>query len=175
MNSAAIAKLLKTLSPDIIELNEDVLLNAGKRRPLLRRTPLTSAGVTGIDSATPVTPELTPELTPEPSNKRKILEDRFLGNWTMLGGPQLQREYRFDTERRWRFDFVVVGVMIAFEIQGGLYAPQTGHRSQEGVERDYEKLNAAQMAGWQVFQISSKSVNDTKLLQKLIDYCLRLT
>lgn len=154
MNTSAVARLLKTLSPDIIELNEAELLGLGKRRPMPRLTPL--------------------EAQAPPSSARTVLEDRFLGNWTALGGPQLQREYRFDTIRRWRFDFALVPCKIAFEIQGGLYAPQSGHRSQEGVERDYEKLNAAQLQGWQVFQFSSKAVGDANLIQRMIDYCLSL-
>jgi very-short-patch-repair endonuclease len=105
------------------------------------------------------------------TSARTVLEDRFLGNWTALGGPQLAREYRFDTIRRWRFDFALAGCKIAIEINGGLYAPQTGHRSMAGVERDYEKLNAAQLQGWQVFQISSKAVGDVPFLEKLIEYC----
>lgn len=153
MNSAALARLLKTLSPDIIELNEDVLQSVGKRRPLRRVTPLES------------------EPTPAPVNPRTVLEERFLRNWTLLDGCKLQREYRFDDVRRWRFDFAIPNIKVAFEIQGGLYAPQTGHRSKEGVERDMEKLNAAQLQGWQVFQISSKAMGDANFMQKLIDYC----
>lgn len=162
MRLESIAEIFKHFSPDIIELNAD-LFAVPKVKPRLRTTPL----------LTEEKQETAPVLTG--GSNRQVLEDRFYSNWQHLGGPVLQREYRFDSIRRWRFDFALVASKIAFEIQGGLYAPQTGHRSQEGVERDMEKLNAAQLAGWHVFQISSKSISDTNLLQKLIDFTTQVT
>lgn len=158
MNSSAVARLLKQLSPDIIELNEETLLNAAKRRPMLRQKPLEDPG------------EVAPGAEGKKSDRARILEDKFLANWTALGGPILIREFRFDTARRWRFDFALPDLRIAFEIQGGLYAPQTGHRSLEGVQRDYEKINAAQLQGWKVFQLSSHALQDANYLQILIDF-----
>jgi hypothetical protein len=111
------------------------------------------------------------ETTP---SKRKILEDQFHAQWQTLGGETLTREYRFDESgRKWRFDFAIPGKRIAFEIQGGLYKAKSGHRSKEGVTRDYEKLNAAQLAGWKVFQVTSANIKDAAFLAQLIDFCAK--
>lgn len=104
------------------------------------------------------------------NGNRKKLEDDFAFNWTALEGPLLIREFIFHDTRRWRFDFAVPSKKIAIEIQGGLYAAQSGHRSKEGVERDYEKINEALFGGWQVFQITSDNIKDTRFLQRLIGY-----
>lgn len=100
----------------------------------------------------------------------KVLEDRFAASWEYLGGMPLQREYKFHPKRRWRFDFAHVPTKTAFEIMGGLYQAQSGHRSKEGVSRDYEKMNAAQEMGWQVFSVTSANLNDAGFIEGLINY-----
>jgi hypothetical protein len=104
---------------------------------------------------------------------RKILEDRFLAMWESQSGPALEREYRFHPKRRWRFDFAHLPTKTAFEIQGGLYTAQSGHRSQEGVRRDYEKLNAAQALGWTVFQVTSQDIQNVVTMERFIKHVRR--
>lgn len=147
MRFANLAELLKRKSPDVVIMEEDADAN------------LRHAGSGGF----------APVKLPG-RDRRTILEDRFLAHWQSLGGCQLQREYRFDEKRMWRFDFAIPILMVAIEVQGGLYAPQSGHRSKEGVEKDYEKLNAAQQQGWKVFQITATNLDDAAYLQKLIDF-----
>lgn len=142
-----LSQLRGSISPDVIIEGED-----GKPQ---RRPP--AEGAQGVSVA--------------PSN-RKILEDRFMGVWQQLEGPELVREHRFHATRRWRFDFAYLQGRIAFEIQGGIYSPQSGHRSFEGVQRDYEKINAAQLLGWQVFQLTSGDLKNLEFMQQLVDYTL---
>jgi very-short-patch-repair endonuclease len=99
------------------------------------------------------------------------LEDRFLACWVALGGRPLQREVRFHPTRRWRFDFAIIDKRIGIEIQGGLYQAQSGHRSKAGVERDCEKLNAAQLLGWQVFFVTASAIDDSVFVMQLIHHC----
>lgn len=100
---------------------------------------------------------------------RTFLEDKFIDNWEALGGPTLTREYRFHEVRKWRFDFAHVPTKVAFEIMGGLYNPNSGHRSQAGVSRDYEKANAATSLGWRVFSVTSKDLQDETTMRKLVE------
>lgn len=99
---------------------------------------------------------------------QSYLEEQFLKDWTVLGGPAMQREYRFHPERKWRFDFAIPSRMIAFEIMGGLYTPNSGHRSQAGIRRDYEKSNAAQELGWKVYSVTSKDIQDGPTMRRLV-------
>jgi hypothetical protein len=109
------------------------------------------------------------EKKPKPSNY-KSLEDRFYRTWQELDGPELTREHVFSQERLWRFDFVHLEKKIAFEIQGGMYTANSGHRSFSGVQRDYEKGNAAVHLGWKVFQVTSPMMKDQAYMQALVDF-----
>lgn len=104
------------------------------------------------------------------ANNVKVLEDKFLANWNYLGGVPLQREHKFHLQRKWRFDFAHLPTKTAFEIQGGLYKAQSGHRSKEGVSRDYEKMNEAQRLGWKVFSVTSENLQDAAFMDRLITY-----
>jgi hypothetical protein len=42
-----------------------------------------------------------PRLRLRPKTPGPRLEETFLRLWTLAGGPELEREYRFDSERRW--------------------------------------------------------------------------
>lgn len=113
---------------------------------------------------------LEPAPIVERSMQRRVLEDRFAALWRDLNGPPLAREVRFHPKRRWRFDFADTERKIAYEIQGGLYQAQSGHRSHDGVRRDAEKLNAAQLLGWRVFQITTYTLRDTEWLAELAQW-----
>jgi hypothetical protein len=46
-----------------------------------------------------------PRLRFHPNTLGSRLEETFLRLWRLAGGPELEREYRFDSERRWGADF----------------------------------------------------------------------
>lgn len=98
------------------------------------------------------------------------LEERFAAIWSDVGGPALAREVRFHPTRRWRFDFADPERKIAYEVQGGLYQARSGHRSHDGVKRDAEKLNAAQLLGWRVFQITTYTLKDAEYMTELAQW-----
>ena len=82
------------------------------------------------------------------------LEAKFLQLWVMLGGPELQREYRFEPTRRWRADFAHIASRTLIEIEGGLYQ-QGRHQRLHGYQADCEKYNWATMTGWRVLRLTS--------------------
>lgn len=69
------------------------------------------------------------------------------------GLPLPQREFMFHRRRKWRFDLAWPALLIAVEIEGGVW---TGgrHVRGEGYEGDCEKYNEAQMAGWMVLRFT---------------------
>jgi len=82
------------------------------------------------------------------------LEAQFLQLWQMLGGPELEREYRFEPMRRWRADFAHIASRTLIEIEGGLYQ-QGRHQRLHGYQADCEKYNWATMTGWRVIRLTS--------------------
>jgi len=68
-----------------------------------------------------------------------------------LGLPAPEREYRFDSERRWRFDFAWPSLKIAVEVEGGVWM-RGRHVRPVGYLADLEKYNRAVVLGWRVLR-----------------------
>ncbi|CAJ0784694.1 hypothetical protein [Ralstonia chuxiongensis] len=71
--------------------------------------------------------------------------------------PVPVREYRFDPERRWRFDFAWPDQMLAVEIEGGTHSGSR-HTRGAGFAADCEKYNAAVLAGWRLLRFTGAQV-----------------
>lgn len=84
-----------------------------------------------------------------------------------LGLPAPEPEHRFHPVRRWRFDYAWPDHHIALEYDGGTWAGKPGHTYGKGHERDCEKINEAQLLGWQVFRCNVTMVEDGRLLDTL--------
>lgn len=84
--------------------------------------------------------------------------------------PETEREVRFDKKRRWRFDFTL-GERVAIECNGGTWV-RGRHNRGSSIEKDYEKLNAAQAAGWIVLQFTSDMLDDVRYVEEIIDAAL---
>ncbi len=71
----------------------------------------------------------------------------------LSGLPEPQREFLFHKRRKWRFDLAWPDLLIAVEVEGGIW---TGgrHVRGEGYEADCEKYNEAQLAGWMVLRFT---------------------
>lgn len=87
---------------------------------------------------------------------------QFLAMWKALGGPELQREYRFHESRRWRFDFAHLETKIALELNGGVWSAGR-HVRGGGYLRDREKVNAAQLLGWRVVELGTGMITPQNL------------
>ena len=88
------------------------------------------------------------------------LQDAFYHSWVAMGGERdyWQVEYKFHPERRWRFDFANPDHKVAVEVNGGQWGV-SGHSSGSGLQRDAEKLNAAQALGWKVFVLTTSMLS----------------
>lgn len=78
------------------------------------------------------------------------------------GWPVPVAEHRFHETRRWRFDLAWPDRKLAVEINGGVFV-QGRHARGAGLLGDYEKLNAAQIAGWTCLQTTPRGVTDGDL------------
>ncbi len=71
----------------------------------------------------------------------------------MSGLPAPQREFLFHKRRKWRFDLAWPDLLIAVEVEGGIWT-NGRHVRGEGYEGDCEKYNEAQLAGWMVLRFT---------------------
>lgn len=102
------------------------------------------------------------------------------------------REYVFHPQRKWRLDLAWVGIKLAVEIDGGLYARpvvchhcgQTvkrlvngkwvmvreggRHNTGKGRENDIEKMNEAQLMGWHILHVTPEQVEKLEALTLLM-------
>lgn len=76
-----------------------------------------------------------------------------------LGLPEPSTQFQFDPQRRWRADFCWIAERILVEVQGGIWV-KSGHTSGRGIQRDYAKWNAATLAGWKMFLVTSEMIKD---------------
>ena len=80
------------------------------------------------------------------------LEKRFEMLWRAMGGPELEKEFRFHPVRRWRADFVHLPSRTLIEIEGGIYV-NGRHNRGAGFAADLEKYLEAALAGWRVVRL----------------------
>lgn len=100
------------------------------------------------------------------------LERKFTLCWLAANGPPLEREYRFDPDRKWRFDFAHVASKHAIELEGGIWG-NGAHSRGVGYTKDCEKYNAATLAGWRVLRFTGDMIT-TKSIGQLAALLLTL-
>jgi very-short-patch-repair endonuclease len=79
--------------------------------------------------------------------------------WEKL--PEPSREYVFASPRRWRFDFCWWTHKVAVEVEGGHWI---GGHGGSRFEKDAEKYNAALLAGWKVYRVTPRMVEDGRAI-----------
>ena len=94
-----------------------------------------------------------PRLRYRPKTPSSRLEAKFALYWRGLGGPELEREFRFHPERKWRADFAHVESRTLIEIEGGIWI-QGRHNRPQGFAADIEKYLEAALAGWHVLRLT---------------------
>jgi hypothetical protein len=70
----------------------------------------------------------------------------------------VEREFRFHTTRRWRFDAAIPEIKMAFELEGGIWSGGR-HIHPAGYEKDLEKYNTAALMGWTVYRFVPRMLN----------------
>jgi hypothetical protein len=124
--------------------------------------------ITGSEEFYRLNPEL--RAKPKPADKteaRKILDKaqqedfawKFEYYWVRNNGPDLDREFQFDEDRKWRADYKVVDKMVLIELEGGVYSGGRHTRAQGFIE-DCMKYNKAAMLGYTVYRIPTGCATD---------------
>jgi hypothetical protein len=91
--------------------------------------------------------------------------DMNLQLWSNDHALLLEMEYRFCTDRKWRFDYAWPAIKLALEYNGGIFMQKSGHSNMKGLHRDSEKINRATVEGWKVLQVTA--LNYTTVLKTL--------
>lgn len=76
-----------------------------------------------------------------------------------------KREAKFVKDRLYRADFLIRNIII--EINGGTWMQKSGHSTAKGIQRDYEKSNAAQLAGFMYLQFIPDEVYNSVAINTL--------
>jgi hypothetical protein len=84
----------------------------------------------------------------------------------LRGWREPETEVRFHATRKWRFDFAWRHKGVAVEVNGGAFVGGR-HTRGMGAVKDWEKLNAAQLVGWKVFQVTPQQITNGTLEQIL--------
>jgi very-short-patch-repair endonuclease len=77
--------------------------------------------------------------------------------WTAMGLPVPETEYRFHPVRKWRFDYCFLEKKLAIEIEGGIFT-QGRHTRGYGYSADLEKYNAACLLGYRVLRYAPNRI-----------------
>ena len=87
------------------------------------------------------------------------IEEVFAAQIARAKLPAPQRELKFHSVRKWRFDFAWPDYMIAVEVEGGTFSGGR-HTRGTGFRKDCEKYNAASLDGWTVYRVTSGMITD---------------
>jgi hypothetical protein len=80
-------------------------------------------------------------------------EATLLAQIKQAGLPEPVREHRFHDKRRWRLDLAWPSLLVACEVEGGVYA-QGRHIRGKGFEEDCRKYNEAATLGWLLVRVT---------------------
>jgi very-short-patch-repair endonuclease len=96
------------------------------------------------------------------------LEAKFALYWRSFGGPELEREFRFHAERKWRADFAHIESRTLIEIEGGLWI-QGRHNRPQGFAADAEKYLEAALAGWRVLRLTELQIT-APMIERIVTF-----
>ena len=85
-------------------------------------------------------------------------------------GIGFEREFRFAPERRWRADFRILETNLLVEMNGGTWMKKSGHNTTKGIQRDYEKSNAAQLAGFVYLQFTERELDNRTAIETVKEF-----
>ena len=95
------------------------------------------------------------------------IEEKLLFHIKAAGLPEPEREYRFDAVKRYRFDFAYPDQMLAIEVEGGTWIPNTGHTSGVGYQSNVRKYNLAVVKGWKLLRFTTDMVTSGEAIMMI--------
>ena len=94
------------------------------------------------------------------------LEAELLSQMSAAGLPAPITEFQFHPFRKWKADMCYPERKLIIEVMGGTYA-HMGHSTGQGIHRDYEKANEAQLLGYTYLQFDRQMIEDGKALNTI--------
>lgn len=99
------------------------------------------------------------------------------------GLPAPYVDYKFHPTRKWALDLAWPDLGLAVEVEGGIWMQTTegrskGHANPVRFLQDIEKYNEAQLAGFRLFRVTPKMVEDLSalaLVKRIFRYIKRLS
>ena len=102
-------------------------------------------------------------------NEESQLRTLALTNWMKQSKVKWEAEYRFNPDRRWRFDWACPVLKIAIECEGGVWV-RGRHSRGAGMIADMDKYNWAALNGWMVLRYTpqnlTQAIEDLEGLRK---------
>lgn len=132
------------------------------------------------DDVLALNPELA-DLAPQQQQRSRyeVALDEQLAAGGLLDG--IERNYHFDDERQWNFDFAWPALLIAAEVDGGNRMARRSKRTGKWIavgrhtqSDDYRKRNAAIAAGWRVYAFTPEMIRSGEALATLQDALVAL-
>lgn len=87
------------------------------------------------------------------TNKKEVHKTDLFSKLVTQNVSNCVCEYKFHPTRKWRFDYAIVDLKIAIEIDGGVWI-NGRHNRASGYIKDMEKFNEAAKMGWIVLKIT---------------------
>lgn len=100
---------------------------------------------------------LTGKQKPKRQGKHDKTFEHFLQQLALLGYPEPKPEYKFLTDRKYRFDRAWVEFVIAVEYEGGVWISGR-HNRPSGYIIDCEKYSLASIAGWILIRLTKEII-----------------
>ncbi len=93
--------------------------------------------------------------------------EKFLLTIADYGLPAPVPEFKFDPNRKWRYDWAWPDKKIALEVEGAVFA-QGRHTRGAGVLNDMLKYNAGVIAGWRILRCTPAQLGTSENVSDLI-------
>lgn len=87
--------------------------------------------------------------------------------WCNEHALQLQEEYKFHPERKWRFDWCIPALKVAIEYEG-IFSEKSRHTNKMGYVKDAQKYREAVKLGWKIFRYTA--IDYKNLITDLNEY-----
>ena len=86
--------------------------------------------------------------------------------WAEHRLPVVLEEWRFNPNRRWRFDWAWEDERVALEVQGGIWI-RGGHNRGAQMKKDWEKYNAAACLGWRILYCEPRDLCTLEMVETI--------
>lgn len=83
-------------------------------------------------------------------------------------GLRPEREFQFDPERRWRFDFAFPEQKVAVEVEGGTWIAGR-HSRGSTIGKDFEKYNRGTIMGWRILRYTTDMVTEGTAIDEVLE------